>query len=391
MRAPLQTDHVREANRHGVFRALLDTGIASRTTLAQRTGLSVPTVATILHEFGRAGVLREVDQDDSTGGRPAQRVALEPNARHVLALDLSGRAARAMRVDLLGRALRSEVGPVLGPGSEGELLAWLRGLIDPSQGPRPARLAVAVPGVVDPVDGHVDLAPALGWHDFALAEVLESALELPVILENDVNALALAELCYGAGAGHDHVVYVAIGSGIGAGLVIHGQLYRGAHAAAGEIGYAITPPVAGTDDAARVAGGPLERDLLALSHRFVDPDGRLRLEGKAAIDGFQRFSEGLRVVLHNLVCALDPELLVVAWSADHEGALASALRQHWTGPSPLRIVAGDLGVDAAARGVSRLALEQVEDDLCRHTARHPAQTQDRPQPANRPLDRSAHA
>lgn len=408
MRVPLQTDHVREANRHGVFRALLAAGVASRATLAQRTGLSVPTVATILQEFNQAGLVREVDQDGSTGGRPAQRVALAPDARHVLALDLSGRSARALRVDLLGRIVRSDDGPVLGPGGEDALIAWLRDLIRPAQGPKPARLAVAVPGVVDPVDGHVDLAPALGWHDFALADVLERALGLPVTLENDVNALALAELCYGAGAGHDHVVYVAIGSGVGAGLVIHGQLYRGAHAAAGEIGYAITPPGATASTAAHPtslpeqgpppasrSGGPFERDLLALSHRFVGSDGLLLLDDVAGSADFERFAEGLRVVLHNLACALDPELLVVAWSADRDGILAERLRQRWTAPSPLSIVAGALGVDAAARGVARLALVQVEDDLCRHPSRDGMRTasQAAKELGSRPLslDRSVHA
>jgi predicted NBD/HSP70 family sugar kinase len=261
---------------------------------------------------------------------------------------------------------------------------------------RVARVAVAVPGVVDPSDGHVDLAPALGWHDFALAELFERTLRRPVVLENDVNALALAELYFGAGAGHDHVVYVAIGSGVGAGLVVHGRLYRGAHDAAGEIGYALTPPPAAgaADETVAVGatspanepggsggrsgsalgtpggrGGPLERDLLALAARFVGVDGRIDVDAPERAQAFERFVEGLRAVLHNLVCALDPELLVVAWPADATGLLAQSLRERWSGPGPLRIVAGSLGDDAAALGVARIALELVEDDLCRSAGR----------------------
>ncbi len=385
MHAPLQTDHVREANRRAVFNALAGGGAATRAALAHRTGLSLPTVAAILSELGAVEVVRPAGPDEGTGGRPAQRVALDPDVRHVLAVDLSNTHARAVRLDLMGRVVATHVGPALGPDLEDALASWLAPLVNDPAAPQVGRVAVAVPGVVDPSDGHVDLAPALGWHDFALAELFERRLRRPVVLENDVNALALAELYFGAGAGHDHVVYVAIGSGVGAGLVVHGRLYRGAHAAAGEIGYALTPPpAAGAGDEAAPAalaggvaggrGGPLERDLLALAARFVDADGRIDLVGPGRAEAFDRFVEGLRSVLHNLVCALDPELLVVAWPADATGLLAQRLRERWSGPGPLRIVAGSLGADAAALGVARIALELVEDDLCRSAGR----THDRP-------------
>jgi predicted NBD/HSP70 family sugar kinase len=387
LHTPLQTDHVRDANRRAVFGALTDGEAASRAALAHRTGLSIPTVATILAELGSVGALRHAGPDEGTGGRPAQRVALDPDVRHVLAVDLSSTRARAVRVDLLGRVVATHVGPLLGPDLEEALVAWLAPLVEDARQPRVARVAVAVPGVVDPSDGHVDLAPALGWHDFALAELFERTLRRPVVLENDVNALALAELFFGAGAGHEHVVYLAIGSGVGAGLVVQGRLYRGAHAAAGEIGYAITPPpasgagdetatgFAATEDpgGANAAwgrrGGPLERDLLALAARFMTKDGQLDVETSDRARAFDRFAEGLRTVLHNLVCALDPELLVVAWPADAERRLAQWLRERWSGPGPLRIVAGALGDDAAALGVARIALELVEDDLCQSAGR----------------------
>jgi len=376
---PLQSDHVRWSNRLAVFRALVEGGPASRAALAQRTGLSVPTVANILYELGGVGVIRPDGLEDGTGGRPAQRVAIDPDARHVLAVDLSGRVARSLRVDLLGRVRAEHRGPPLRPGLEADLVTWLGTLLAEPGSPPVAHLALAVPGVVDPVDGHVDLAPALGWHDFALAELLETALGLPTLLENNVNAVALAELAHGVGAGAEHVIYVAIGSGIGAGLVVHGRLLRGAHAAAGEIGSSLTPaPAAGAATAARpghAPGGPLERDLLALADRFLDADGRLDLDGPERSEAFMRFAESLRCVLHNLACAIDPELLVIAWPADPDGRLAQHLRARWTGPSPLRIVAGALGSGAAARGVAHLALGRVRERVCRGAGREPGSTE----------------
>ena len=346
---------------------MADEGPASRATLAQRTGLSVPTVATILQEFADEGFVRAAGQEDATGGRPARRFALDADAHHVLAVDLSGHRALALRVDLLGRVVDRQVGVLLRPGLEAGLVGWLRELLSDPRAPTVARVAVAVPGIVDPTDGHIDLAPALGWHDFALTDLLERSLGRPTLLENDVNALALAELGYGVGSGAEHVVYVAIGSGIGAGLIVQGRLLRGAHAAAGEIGSSLTPaPARG---AAGVADAPLERDLMALAARFLTAEGHLDLVGPEERKAFERFAESVRCVLHDLACALDPDLLVIAWPADEAGLLVDHVVARWTGPMPVRIVAGALGPGAAARGVARSALALVHEDLCRSIGR----------------------
>ncbi len=397
MAGPMQTDHVRDANRLALFRALSECRTASRSALSARTGLSLPTVAAILHELGAIGLVRSGGRRAVTGGRPAGLVTLDPDARHVLAVDLSGRRARALRIDLCERVRRSVDGPVLRPGIDAELVGWLHALTTDRDAPPLARLAVAVPGVVDRSDGRVHLASALGWHDVAVADMLEAELDLPVTLENDVNALTVAELGYGAGVGARHAIFVAIGSGIGAGLVVDGRLVRGAHAAAGEIGYARPSssswPAASTGDAPRVAqrgaaerratghGGPLERELLACSAAFVGDDGRLGLEDSVARDAFDRFARALHAVLHDLACALDPELLVVAWPADPEGRLAERLRERWAGPSPLRIVPGALGSGAAARGVARLASTRVHEDLCRSAGRAGAPSRSHPDPS----------
>jgi predicted NBD/HSP70 family sugar kinase len=368
--APLQTDDVRVANRWAILQAMADGDAASRATLAHRTGLSVPTVATILQEFVDEGFVRAGGLEDGTGGRPAQRFLLDPDARHVLAVDLSGHRALALRVDLLGRVVDRHVGIPLRPGLEADLVGWLRDLLADPRAPIVARVAVAVPGIVDPFDGHIDLAPALGWHDFALVDLLEGALGCATLLENDVNALALAELGYGVGAGAEHVVYVAIGSGIGAGLIVQGRLLRGAHAAAGEIGSSLTPePARG---AAGVDGAPLERDLMALASRFLTSEGHLDLSGPEARAAFERFADSVRCVVHNLSCALDPDLIVIAWPADEAGLLVDHVAARWTGPMPVRIVAGALGPGAAARGVARSALTVVQEELCRSIGRDAA-------------------
>jgi predicted NBD/HSP70 family sugar kinase len=360
----VQHDNVREHNRHAVLQALRSGGELSRAALAQATGLSVPTVATIVQELAASGLVGEAGLEPSGGGRPARRLKLMVDARNVLACDLGGARARAARVDLAGGLHRLPDGPPLGAGCEEALASWLEGGIDAlEQGGYPvALLALAVPGVVEPVGGHVRLAPSLGWSDMALGAWLLQRSGREAVLENDVNALALAELNHGIGAGRRHVLYLAIAGGIGAGLVVDGALYRGAHAAAGEIGYSLAP---GAEEGPLDVGrsGPLERHLLAMAEPFM-VDGLVCLRTDAARAAFDAFAERVRESVHDLACALDPELVVVAWACDPEGRLAEALRRRWQGPWPLDIRPGTLGDDAALRGVASLALERLARSLC---------------------------
>lgn len=376
--APAQNDLVRQLNRQIVLQAVAGAeGPSSRTLIARATGLSVPTVNTIVNEFVAKRVLREVGAGPSGGGRPAQRVRLVPDSRLVLAFDLSGPRLHGAVVDLEGATNRTVVGPVLRPGIEEELLAFigstLRALPDPGS---VGRLAFAVPGVVDPRSGEVRLAPTLGWDDHPLAAAVEDRFGVPVTLENDVNALALAELHYGLARGRRYVVCVSVGDGIGAGMLVDGRLYRGASAAAGEIGYSLL--TWGDDEEVSLprhapgqgltlrfgAPGPFERRLREISRTFLDEQGRIDLsepEGRAA---FEAFSEAFGFVMHNLVCMVNPEMLVIRWPADTEGALAARVAAGWRGPSTLTVRASALGPDAALKGVARLALDEVERELC---------------------------
>jgi len=361
---PYQTEHVRAANRHSLYRALARSGEATRTELAADTGLSLPTVATLLGDLRAQGLVGDAGTEIGTGGRPARRVRFLADTAHVLAVDLSGRHAHACRIALDGHVRARIRGPRLAPDTADELFTWLEAQRHASADAPLRRVALAVPGVVDPSDGRVDHAPALGWHALPLAAQLETSLGLPVTLENDVNALALAELHYGVGAHQRHVLYVAIGSGLGAGVVIDGRLYRGANAAAGEIGSSLSCDADTTQTPHHGAPGPLEARVVGHAERCLGSDGMLDLTTATAREAFASLVGLLRPTLHNLACLLDPELLVVAWPADPDGHLAAALRDGWRGPYRLSIAAGSLGRDGAARGVGSLALTQLEHQIC---------------------------
>lgn len=362
----VQHDNVREHNRLAVLQALLELRSATRAELARHTALSVPTVTTIVAELTARGVVGDGDPVPSAGGRPARQHHVLANARNVLTLDLSDHLLRPGRVDLLGglHQLEDDRELALGAGSLPRLISWVqRRLVQESAaGNKISALAVAVPGVVDQGSGHVRLAPALGWSDEPIGRTLEGATGLPVLLENDVNAVALGELLHGAAVGRQNVLYLSLGSGVGAALVVGGVLYRGANGAAGELGYSLLPglPEAGLDLG---ASGPFERHLLGIAAGFL-VNGLVDIGSPERRWAFETMTEKLRMALHNLACVLDPELIVVTWPADPEGHLARALGERWVAPLPVRVVPGSLGARAALHGVGHLALGRLTAGLC---------------------------
>lgn len=354
-----QHDNVRGHNRLAVLEVLRRRGVASRAELSRATELSVPTVTTIGQEFVELGLVDEGDFAQSGGGRPARLLRLISSSRNVLAIDLSRSRLQAARVDLAGKLHALDAGQALGPGLEEELVDWLRDTLAAAAASRTpiSALALAVPGVVDFANTKVRLAPSLDWNDADIGMLLRESSGLPVLLENDVNAVAVGETTAGVGAGRLHVVYLALATGIGAGLVINGKLFRGAHHAAGEVGYGLLPGL--TESGLNLgAAGPLERHLLDIAHGCV-VDGQLDLGTPERQAAFNELVEGVRLTLHNIACLLDPELVVVAWSADERGLLAEGVARRWAGPLPVAVKAGSLGESAALHGLGRLALDRL--------------------------------
>lgn len=323
----------------------------------------MPTVSTIVEDFNRLDLTNTVGEAQPRGGRPAKLTQFNPEARGVLSFDLSGARAQAARVNLCGDATALPAGPTVKPGNDADLIAWITELTQSQRQYAVSKLALAVPGVIDQTSGHVRLAPALGWTDFALGEELMAATGLEVILENDVNALALAELHYGSGASFEHVLFIRIGRGIGASLIVGRALYRGASSAAGEIGYTLLPNLTGKMKLG--APGPLEDYLLAMSGTFTDANGEIDLATEDARATFQAFAATVGLVLHNLVCLLNPSLVIVAWPADPRGLLMKRLESTWRGPLDVAFRRNSLGERAVLRGVARLALDVLERELCR--------------------------
>ena len=280
---------VREYNLGLVLRQVADHGPRSRATLALETGLNKSTVSSLVAELIDGGLLREVPYEEHAGrvGRPPQSVELDPGGPFVLGLEINVDYLAVWATDLAGAVrYRSFVANDNRAASPEAVIASLARLAEtaleqPFAGSRHPMLAtVAVPGLVDP-SGELAVAPNLGWVDVPVALLLKEALEDPPFelrVENEANLGAVAELVEGAGRGLRDFVYVSGEVGIGAGVVLRGELFRGASGFAGEFGHLTIDPYGppcgcgGRGCLERLAG----QDALL---RLAGWDSRMRAEG----------------------------------------------------------------------------------------------------------------
>lgn len=210
----------------------------SRASIARMTGLTRATVSSLVAELIEDGLVVEAGTGESRGGKPPTLLAIATGGREVIALDLSAQPFRGTRSDLAG-TVRATVtgapGRVTGDDAVGELQRLVDELLA-VEGAPVAGIGIATPGLVDE-DGLVHEASNLGWHDRPLGQEL-AHLDAPVWIANDADVAAMAEYAI-LPDGADDVILVRLADGVGAGVVLSGHLWRGARAAAGEIGHLV--------------------------------------------------------------------------------------------------------------------------------------------------------
>jgi predicted NBD/HSP70 family sugar kinase len=248
--SPADQTTVRRANLGVVLRHVAAEGARSRARIAAETGLTRGTVSSLVTELMERELLRETGETTSMRGvgRPGVSlelsdvvvgIGLEANVDYVAVSvdDLKGAVRYERRVYRDNR--QSSPRPVLDRLAKAALAALEAADLE---GARPVGISVAVPGLVEEASGTVVFAPNLGWHDLPVAAELEARMGLPVHVENESNLAALAEHWAGAAVGIDDFVCVFGEVGIGGGLVLGGQLFRGSHGFGGEFGHISVDP-----------------------------------------------------------------------------------------------------------------------------------------------------
>lgn len=330
---------MREHNLGLVLRQVAEQGPRSRARLAVETGLNKSTVSSLVADLIDAGLLRDSPHEErrATVGRPPQAVELDPGGPFVLGVEVNVDYLAVWASDLSGAVQhRTFVANNNRASSPGEVLGTLARLTEEAldepfaQGRQPMLATVAMPGLVDPT-GKLAVAPNLGWRDVRVASLLNEALEHPpyeLRVENEANLGAVAELVEGAGRGLNDFVYVSGEIGIGAGVVLRGELFRGASGFAGELGHLTIDPLGppcgcgGRGCLERLVGQDALLGLAGWDSRLGSagprPEWPGRMLAASAAEGHARTLEALSQVGHTLGIAiaslanlLDPEAVLL--------------------------------------------------------------------------------
>ncbi|WP_377267691.1 ROK family protein [Peterkaempfera sp. SMS 1(5)a] len=374
---PWSRQRLRRNNEWLLLERLRSAGAASRAQLARDSGLSKPTVSSALASLEQAGLVRSAGTLAPERGRVAILYEPDPTAGYVLGIDI-GRArlrtavadlsgALIARVDLpnRGRSAGSVADAVIDAAAQALAAAGITST-------QVVHAAVGTPGVFDPRTGRVQYAVNLpGWGRPGLFARIRELLGIALSVHNDANLAALGEYAFGAGAGSPLFVYLLIGTGLGMGVVADGQLFEGAHGAAGEIGF--LPLMEGL-----LAGGSAPRrgvledavsaDAVVRAARQCGMTGPLtakrvfdaaRTGSEPAIAAVQQEGRRLALVVASISGVLDPDLVVLGGGVGHSAdLLLDIVRSTLHRLTPLRpaVTPSALGEDAVLLGAIATAL-----------------------------------
>ncbi|GAB2622711.1 ROK family transcriptional regulator [Pseudactinotalea suaedae] len=227
-------DHVQSA----VLGLLGTRGPMSRADLARTLQISPARLTAVAKELLERGMVTELDTTPSTGGRPGRLLGLTSANSCAIGAKVTADHVTTVIVNLDGTVAASDSHPfdATSATAQTDLAAILAATVEVADAVV-LGIGVGIPGAVDSQASGVVTAPFIGWGEAAVGATLRAALNLPVLVENDVDALTATELLFGPVADHADALVVTIGRGIGAGVVVDGAVHRGSHGAAGEIGH----------------------------------------------------------------------------------------------------------------------------------------------------------
>ncbi len=361
----------------------------SRAQLARATGLSKPTVSQALASLEDAGIVRAVGESiSSKGGRVAILYEPNPDAGYVIGVDVGRGWVRAAVADLAGQIIARSDQPNDAQSADTlvVLISRLARDVVAQAGLSWSQMVHAVigtPGVADEQNKRMLFASNLPeWGRHGLVADLQAVFGPSLSVENDANLAALSERSFGWGSSASTFVYIMIGTGVGMGIIINGTLYRGAHGAAGEIGFLPFGLNEGLEET-----GKISESFLGMFEEATSAEAIVRLAQKmglptplsprqifdAAQQGdakalaiVEREGHRLAKAIAVVTAVLDPELIVLGGGIGQRGELLLPPLEHQLQQlTPLRprIVVSKLGDDSVLLGAITTALEAAHDSL----------------------------
>lgn len=375
---------LRAINRSQVLNTIRTHGPISRADIARVTGLSQATVTTITAELINEGLILEKQTGNSTGGRPPILLDLNPESLYVVGLKLTEHYISAALTNIRADVITNLTIPASG---ETHSVEWVVDFVEEAversltaAGVGRGQLAgvgIGMAGVIDSVTGECRYSPFFQWQDVPFRQLVEERLRVPVYVDNDVNTLTMAEQWFGHGRDVDDFLVITIGRGIGMGIVVNGQFYRGAGGGAGELGHTVIDPEGPLCDCGKhgcletyVSDGALvrqARDALQGEELTIEEMVARASDGEPALQAiFKRAGHVLGVGVANMVNIFDPARIIITGEGTRAGALLfdpmleSIERHTFNGlAEDVEIVIQEWGDEAWARGAASLVLREL--------------------------------
>lgn len=233
---------IQELNRFIILDTIRQHGPISRSDIAKKQGISPTTVTSAVNELIRDGVVAEDGTGESKGGRKPIMVRFCPDGKFLIGVSITNTAITIAEMNLEAATKRKQVYPV-GPGLVSDWMVQyvLDSIADfltqAADTERCLGISIIAPGIVDAASGVIRFNSKLRLTDVPLKELAEQRFGMSTWLDNDANAIALAEKNFGVGIEADNLLFVTVGEGVGSGLVVNGSIFRGSRGGAGEFGH----------------------------------------------------------------------------------------------------------------------------------------------------------
>jgi predicted NBD/HSP70 family sugar kinase/predicted transcriptional regulator len=373
---------IRDINRQIVLNYVRDRSPISRAEIARETELHRSTVSVIIDDLVSAGLIEEIGEGISSGGRKPTLYKLKTGDAVAIGIDVTPRTTTIAIADLAGKVIESDTFPT-SPDMDfmtNQILEHLNRIT--TKFPiKDLEIGMSVPGLVDQKLGRIFHVPYFDWRDWDICQRIEAETGFRVTVENDANATALAELWFG----HEKIrkidtfVMVLVGEGIGTGIIFDGQVYRGEKGAGGEFGHMI----AGDDAPIECSCGSREcweayaseKAMIQRYRRLLKQDDMkqadtdignlidLAINGeKHALQALKQTARYLGNGISNLIVGLSPQIVVVsgkitqAWDLFEDELYRISERSVLAGLPPTELMPSSLGDSPTLIGAVGLVL-----------------------------------
>ena len=378
---------LKDLNQRTVLETIRESAPVSRAEISRLVGISKPTVSLAILSLLDAGLIREAAEGPDGPSYGAVFFEPVPEAALVLGFDLGARFLRGAICDLRGDIRARHDVEVVGGDAESvlDVIASLRVRLVEAAGLDDELIdsvVVGVPGVVDAESGSIDLATSVpGLEGVTFRGALRERLDLPVTLENDVNLAALGERWHGVARGVDDFVFLSVGTGMGAGLVLRGELHRGHHGGAGEVDFALVGLAQDVDPcaaaisayAARLAAERTVETALRQPFDARDIFAAARAGDPLAHDVVEEVARRIALHVVPIAAVTDVSLAVLGGGIGANGDLllrpVRELLRSWI-PYPPQVDVSSLGEAAVLTGALAIGLQTALDNVFVARPRH---------------------